>query len=679
MKANLLLIGLFLLSISKFDAFAQGNVSAVSPSVGNLNSNVTLQISGANTVFTQATSNLYSSIDHVYLMPTNNTLTNGTTITSAYSIPDDPYYVGYWDVNAGNAAPLTSGFYIQPNAVVLKGYFYLDSDANCIYDPTETRYNNYYGFTVTVQPGNITVPITIDGRYAVELPLGSYAATVQINPPSNWPYTSGLCSTLQSIYISAPNPELVYGPNFGLSFNHIKGTVYVDRDNNCVMSANEVKLSGGYVKYVASNTTWSSIQPDGTYDIPLPVGTNNGNVELIIPNYFYNTNWGNVTCPASGNIPVTFPNFNPTIQANNNFGLTMNDTCTRLVSRISMNGSRPCFSQSTHTNVYNISPFTAYNVETEITLDSRLTINSLSMPASMVNGNVYTFTFDSIPAFQHKGIYFYTTVACNAVVGDSLYSKINTTYSPAACVDSMWSFDDHKRRLTLSYDPNNKETPSHISAEIAPNDALDYMINFQNTGTDTAFTVTLIDTLPSQLIPTSLIPLSSSHNYTYYLMANNVVKFLFHQINLPDSATDQEGSKGFIRFIIKQTQNNPQGTIIKNKAGIYFDFNAPIITNNTYNIIPLVTSEVQSFVEGDVNVMPNPFSDITKFVFNNKSKNTKATISIFDVTGKLVDEVKNIGGNSYEYKNDQLTEQLYFYKVVDEEKQLGVGKLIIKK
>jgi uncharacterized repeat protein (TIGR01451 family) len=301
------------------------------------------------------------------------------------------------------------------------------------------------------------------------------------------------------------------------------------------------------------------------------------------------------------------------------------------------------------------------------------------MPASMVNGNVYTFTFDSIPAFQHKGIYFYTTVACNAVVGDSLYSKINTTYSPAACVDSMWSFDDHKRRLTLSYDPNNKETPSHISAEIAPNDALDYMINFQNTGTDTAFTVTLIDTLPSQLIPTSLIPLSSSHNYTYYLMANNVVKFLFHQINLPDSATDQEGSKGFIRFIIKQTQNNPQGTIIKNKAGIYFDFNAPIITNNTYNIIPLVTSEVQSFVEGDVNVMPNPFSDITKFVFNNKSKNTKATISIFDVTGKLVDEVKNIGGNSYEYKNDQLTEQLYFYKVVDEEKQLGVGKLIIKK
>lgn len=679
MRANLLNLALFFLLIGKSSVFAQGNISAVTPAVGSLNTNVTLQISGTNTVFTQATSNLYSSIDHLYLMPNYNTITNDSTITAQFIIPNDPYYVGYWDVNAGNASSLVNGFYIQPTAVVLKGNFFLDSDANCIYDPTESRYNYNNGFTVTVQPGNITVPLTYDGRYAVQLPLGSYAATVQLNPPASWPYASGLCNTLQSVYISAPTPQLVYGPNFGISFNHIRGTVYDDRNNNCVMGANEIKLGGGYVKYVASSTTWSSVHSNGTYDITLPVGINNGNVQFINPYGYYYINWGSVTCPASGNIPVTFPNFNPTIQANKNFGLTMNDTCARVGSSIYMGGSRPCFDQSTYTNVFNFSPYTAYNVVTEITLDNRLTVNYVSMPATTVNGNVYTYMFDSIPAFQNKSIYFNTAVACNAVVGDSLYSKINTTFSPSACVDSLWSFDDYKRRLTLSYDPNNKETVSHETAQIAATDVLDYVINFQNTGTDTAFTVTLIDTLPAQLIPTSLIPLNSSHNYTYYLMANNVVKFLFHNINLPDSATNQEGSKGFISFRIKQTPNNPQGTIIKNKAGIYFDYNAPIITNYTHNIISLVTSEVQPYTEGDVKVMPNPFSDVTRFVFTNKSKNTKATISIFDVTGKLVDEVKNISGNSYEYKNDQLTEQLYFYKVVDEEKQLGVGKLIIKK
>ena len=142
---------------------------------------------------------------------------------------------------------------------------------------------------------------------------------------------------------------------------------------------------------------------------------------------------------------------------------------------------------------------------------------------------------------------------------------------------------------------------------------------------------------------------------------------------------NEPGSKGFVKFSIDQTPNNPLGTIIKNKAAIYFDFNDPIITNFTHNIIPLVTSNQAILDGGDVRVMPNPFSDATRFVFTNKSKNSTATIQLFDITGKLVDEITNITGNTYEYKNVKLVDQMYFYKVFDQEQQLGVGKLMIKK
>jgi hypothetical protein len=173
------------------------------------------------------------------------------------------------------------------------------------------------------------------------------------------------------------------------------------------------------------------------------------------------------------------------------------------------------------------------------------------------------------------------------------------------------------------------------------------------------------------------MPLMSSHNYTYHL-SGNVIKFLFHNINLPDSNVNEQASKGYVLFSIQQAPNNPLGTVIKNKAAIYFDFNDPVITNYTYNIIPLITSSWNETSE-DVVVMPNPFSNIARFVFTNKSKNSSVTIQLFDISGKLVDEITQISDNSYDYKNEKLIPQMYFYKVFDQEQQLGIGKLIIQK
>ncbi|MBI4647011.1 MAG: T9SS type A sorting domain-containing protein [Bacteroidia bacterium] len=54
---------------------------------------------------------------------------------------------------------------------------------------------------------------------------------------------------------------------------------------------------------------------------------------------------------------------------------------------------------------------------------------------------------------------------------------------------------------------------------------------------------------------------------------------------LPDSASDPEGSKGQIIFAVKANSNTPDGTIVFNRAGIYFDYNEVVFTNTTHNML----------------------------------------------------------------------------------------------
>lgn len=679
---SILLVAVFV--FLKHTSFAQGNVTGVTPAVGNLGTTVSLQISGTNTVFTQATSLLKHHTDNYILESPFVNVVNTTTMNAEYVIPNDPYLVGWYDVYADAATPMQNGFYIQPTAVVVKGNVYLDIDANCFFDPTESRYY-YTNFYMKVQPGNIVIPVTQDGRYAVELPLGTYNASFELlfNPLWNSLYNNQmLCDTMYTIPINAPTPQIVTGPDFGIAFSHVKGTVWIDNNSDCVVDASEQKVNYGYVKLSNANSTkWAAIQSDGSYDFTLPVANFSGTLSYVQPYAYYGYSWQSVICPTATTYPITISGSTATVLNNKNFGLTVIDTCPKIMSNMQMGITRPCFDNYTSVFVTNISPTTAHNVQTTITLEPNFNIITTSYPLNLTNitGNVLTFDFDSIEPFENKQIIIHDSVSCAAVVGQTATSSVNSTLNPSTCNDSIWGYDTQSRLFTLSYDPNNKETASHVTQEITANDVLDYVINFQNTGIDTAFNVTLIDTLPPQLIPSSLVTVGSSHNFTYHMVAPNVVKFLFHNINLPDSNVNEPGSKGFVKFKIHQIANNPMGTVIKNKAAIYFDFNPPIITNFTYNIISLITSNNELMNYEGLTVMPNPYTVATKFVFNHKIKNTTATIQIFDVTGKLVDQINNISGNSYDYDNALLPEQMYFYKVFDQEKQLGVGKLMKSK
>ncbi|MCC6724300.1 MAG: T9SS type A sorting domain-containing protein [Saprospiraceae bacterium] len=170
-----------------------------------------------------------------------------------------------------------------------------------------------------------------------------------------------------------------------------------------------------------------------------------------------------------------------------------------------------------------------------------------------------------------------------------------------------------------SYDPNDKSAyPVGFGDEhfIERNVGLDYRIRFQNTGTDTAFTVVIRDTLSNWLDPATVRPGAASHPYVMDLSGNDqdgvVLSFRFPDIMLPDSNINEPASHGFIQFSVSQKVDNPLGTIIENNAGIYFDFNEPVITNTVrhevgenFILINDVKTPVKSMAPSFI-IFPNP-------------------------------------------------------------------------
>jgi uncharacterized repeat protein (TIGR01451 family) len=197
--------------------------------------------------------------------------------------------------------------------------------------------------------------------------------------------------------------------------------------------------------------------------------------------------------------------------------------------------------------------------------------------------------------------------------------------------------------VTGSYDPNDKTGyPTGITADhhIMPGQQLQYVIRFQNTGTDTAFTVIVRDTLNTNLDIFSVVPGVSSHNYTFRMYGPRVLEWTFNNILLPDSNHNVVGSNGFLTFTVNQNNNMPNNTKIYNSADIYFDFNAPVTTNQTMHT---VNDGVQTVLEvkpikvasGNIfSVYPNPSSSDVNIV--TKTAVAGHNYSISDMYGRII-------------------------------------------
>jgi len=287
-----------------------------------------------------------------------------------------------------------------------------------------------------------------------------------------------------------------------------------------------------------------------------------------------------------------------------------------------------------------------------------------------------TYRLEAEQSIGHPGSSKPTVTVENCGTGPVSLGFVNQFYQDDA--DPFIDIDCQQNRG--SYDPNDKQGypfgygKNHF---IEQNQSIEYLIRFQNTGSDTAFTVRIQDTLSNYLDPTSLIPGASSHPYSYRIFGNGIVEFLFDPIALPDSNVNNAKSIGFVKFTISQKKDLPIGSEIKNNALIYFDYNSPIVTNSTLHTVGknfITITETFEIELSSMKIYPNPFAQEAIIELDND--NTEKIFELYDLFGRQI-RIEQFNGNRLNFKRNLLQSGIYFFKITSKNKPLTQGKLII--
>jgi hypothetical protein len=184
-----------------------------------------------------------------------------------------------------------------------------------------------------------------------------------------------------------------------------------------------------------------------------------------------------------------------------------------------------------------------------------------------------------------------------------------------------------------SFDPNDKQVyPSGVvdTSEMW----FTYTIRFQNTGNAEAEHIYVLDTLDNNFDVSTFQLLTTSHPSLVQVLENGILRFNFPNINLPDSNSNEPLSHGYIQYKIKRIENLPIGTQFKNTAYIFFDFNAPVVTNTVLSEINVLTGIKSHDGEIEVQVWPVPFQNY--FVIKTHSKISENHFTLFNLVGEIV-------------------------------------------
>ncbi|MCU0392646.1 MAG: T9SS type A sorting domain-containing protein, partial [Thermoflexibacter sp.] len=484
-----------------------------------------------------------------------------------------------------------NSFFINPNYI--KGSVYEDINNNCQREPNEKGIPN-----VIVKVGDYISTTNKHGDYQIATTTGNYKVSSFLSSKKQF-IVKNICKPSYSIFFPN-NGETRANIDFPLQVTHcsyLSVDIASNRRRRCFRSytmityqnegfgeAQNVQLKVIYPKYVVpihSSKQWESQQDS-----------------LLIFNI------GTLKAGQTGRLVIT----DSVVCGNENIrGLTQ---CTKAIispasSCIQLNPAWDkasiavdgyCDGKSAHFTIKNIGigdmkDSTNYRIFFDVALVQERKVKlkaGESLPLVIAaKGRTVRVEADQVPNHPTESEPNTTVDACGRIVFNILAQSPvrqlpqdnKSEHAQTSCME-----------IIDSYDPNDKQVnPIGVTEKrfIKNTDLLEYLVRFQNTGSDTAYTVVIRDTLSKFLDVSSLAVGASSHSYTWSISGkgNPVLTFTFNNINLPHAKRDEEGSNGFVKFKIRQIASNPIGTKITNRAGIYFDFNSPIITNETLNEI----------------------------------------------------------------------------------------------
>lgn len=455
----------------------------------------------------------------------------------------------------------------------------------------------------------------------------------------------------------------------------ISGYVYDDNNTNCILDGTDTPLYMNVYAHDAitgSFLSYATTDANGYYELYLPPSVD---VEISLSSYFTGMLY---VCPVSGVLTTNAPS------NGNDFAITGNGF--DLLPFGWFGFFHPGFTEEISIGAWDLGCLNTPDVQLRVVVNDPLIT---FVGGEAIGGDIIpdisgdTLTWD-IPSAYISGLYTGSyapsltmefTTDVTATIGDIICMNV-ITEPITGDVDPSNNIQEICFPVANSYDPNYIEVSPHGISPVGlidPNLEMVYTIHFQNTGTFPAVNITIKDSLNGNVLDLSSFEyLASSHALSNILSdGSGGMAFLFDNINLPDSTSDEPNSHGWITYRVKQQPNLLPTTTIENTAHIYFDFNSPIVTNTAINTIknPLSVDEI-GIANEELTIYPVPSKDLITVITNS---NEAINYQIVDINGNLVQHGSVTNG-------DQLTVSsfsngVYFFKLENG----SVEKIVIQK
>lgn len=487
------------------------------------------------------------------------------------------------------------------------------------------------------------------------------AVDIKFNPFTCLPnYVLGMDLATLSTPLCIFN-DAINNPNNCMDYKKIIGIVFRDNNNNCVKTnVAEIGIRNIPIKLYDVNNLYLESTFNtaiSNYSFTVPAGIYKVIIDTI--NMPYMSQCSNPGIDSLININAT-----QLIEDSVNFPFICKPGFDIGVQSIVANGI--VFPQQTHTlnvNAGDIAHWYSLNCAVGISGTVSFSVNgpvtyvgpAFGALTPLVSGNVYTYNiadFGTINNSNSFNLMFTTDVTAQSgdmicvnatvttIVGDN--NPLNNTYQYCYPVIN-------------SYDPNIKEVYP-VEVQQGFNDWLTYTIRFQNTGNASAINIRLEDQLDNMLNPETFQVINYSHNNLIDLIGNHLI-VRFPNIQLADSTSNPQGSIGFIQYRIKPKASWVTDTI-KNSAAIFFDFNAPIVTNTAKSYFVTTIGINELTINNAITLLPNP----TNAIVTINSKFDMQQIEIINLAGQILLQ-ENVNNKTHQLQLQNFADGIYFVKI----------------
>jgi uncharacterized repeat protein (TIGR01451 family) len=375
----------------------------------------------------------------------------------------------------------------------------------------------------------------------------------------------------ETIYNPASPNTRGYYSRINDAYNIISGYLFYDLNGNGTKDTGEPSLKNHPVVAMPGNRFVGISDTAGFYQCLSDTGTftyRPANMPLY-----------HAAAPAAGHT-ITTNTFNITI-ANKNFAFTPIPGITDVaVDLMALSATRPGFMGRLRMVVSNKGTATQTGTAT-LRLPSQFSFVSAQPTPVSATADSVVFGYSNLQPGASKYYDVDFRVSASVIFGTQLFS-VATVYPLAIDTVKANNRDTLDHSITGSFDPNDKAVNLDGNVSIdKKNEALEYTIRFQNTGNDTAFNIRIVDTLSAKLNPGSFELVSSTHPVQAEISQDRILTFYYNNILLVDSVHNEPLSHGAVKFRMKPQANVQLNDSILNSAAIYFDYNAPVITNVT--------------------------------------------------------------------------------------------------